>query len=204
MTNHGTVFIVDDDPAIQESLSWLMESVGLKNEGFMTAEGFLDAYTPSRCGCLLLDVRMPGLSGLDLQRRLKHRGELIPVIIMTGHADASMAVAAMKAGAFDFIEKPIDNDAILDSIRRAMEVDQQARRQRAELDDIRACFDTLSRCEREVMDLVIEGMTNQEIARHLHRSIKTIETHRKHVMTKMKSERLAILLRKVLALHAAG
>ena len=204
MTEKPTVFIIDDDAAVLESLAWLMKSAGLRCECFDSARAFLEAYDPGRAGCAVVDIRMPGLSGLELQHQLRERKTTIPVIIITGHADTSMAVYAMKDGAFDFIEKPIDNDQLLESIRQAIAADEEMRARSRDLAAIQNRVDTLSPTEGEVMALVVKGMTSQEIAQHMHRSIKTIETHRKHIMSKMKAERLAVLVRMVMTLNLTG
>jgi len=190
-----TVFVVDDDPAIRESLRWLIESVGLNVKVFATAHEFLEGYDPSSAGCLVLDVRMPGMSGLDLQNELAARKINIPILIITGHAEVPVAVRAMKAGALDFIEKPFSDQLLLDRIRRAIEKDTEFRRTHSQQAEVAARLALLTPREREVMDLVIAGKANKVIASELGLSPKTIEVHRAHVMKKMQVESLADLVR---------
>jgi FixJ family two-component response regulator len=195
MHSNATVFVVDDDPAIRESLRWLIESVGLNVRVFSTAQEFLEGYDPSTPGCLVLDIRMPGMSGLDLQNELATREIQVPIIIITGHAEVPVAVRALKAGAMDFIEKPFSDQLLLDRIRRAIEVDAQSRRVRSEQAEIAARRGQLTPREREVMDLVIAGKANKVIASELGLSPKTVEVHRAHVMKKMQVASLADLVR---------
>ena len=172
MQSNPTVFVVDDDPAIRESLRWLIESVGLNVKVFSTAREFLEGYDPSSAGCLVLDVRMPGMSGLDLQNELAARAIHVPIIIITGHAEVPVAVRALKAGAMDFIEKPFSDQLLLDRIRRAIEVDAEARRVRSEQAEVAARLGQLTPRERQVMDLVIAGKANKVIASELDLSPK--------------------------------
>lgn len=190
-----TVFVVDDDPAIRESLRWLIESVGLRVQTFATAQEFLDAYNSDMPGCLVLDVRMPGISGLDLQSELSSRHITIPIIIITGHAEVPVAVRALKAGAMDFIEKPFSDQLLLDRVRRAIEADAEARRAQGEQAAVSARLALLTPREREVMELVIAGKANKVIAAELGLSPKTVEVHRAHVMKKMQVDSLADLVR---------
>lgn len=191
----STVFVVDDDPAIRESLRWLIESVGLKVKVFTTANEFLKSYDPSLPGCLVLDIRMPGMSGLDLQNELAARNVSIPILIITGHAEVPVAVRAMKAGALDFIEKPFSDQLLLDRIRRAIEKDVEFRQANSERVGVAARLAQLTPREREVMDLVIAGKANKVIASELGLSPKTVEVHRAHVMKKMQVDSLADLVR---------
>ena len=191
----STVFVVDDDPAIRESLRWLIESVGLKVKVFTTANEFLESYDPSLPGCLVLDIRMPGMSGLDLQNELAAREVSIPILIITGHAEVPVAVRAMKAGALDFIEKPFSDQLLLDRIRRAIEKDVEFRQAHSERAEVAARLAQLTPREREVMDLVIAGKANKVIASELGLSPKTVEVHRAHVMKKMQVDSLADLVR---------
>jgi two-component system response regulator FixJ len=195
MQSNPTVFVVDDDPAIRESLRWLIESVGLKVKIFATAQEFLEGYDPSVAGCLVLDIRMPGMSGLDLQNELAARKVAIPIVIITGHAEVPVAVRAMKAGALDFIEKPFSDQLLLDRIRRALEADAEFRRVHSQRATVAARLAELTPREREVMDLVIAGKANKVIASELGLSPKTVEVHRAHVMKKMQVESLADLVR---------
>lgn len=202
MSPEMTVFVVDDDQAMRSSLQWLIESVGMKVQTFASAPEFLDAYYPGRAGVLLLDVRMPGMSGLELQQYLVRREIRLPVIIITGHGDVAMAVKAMKAGAADFIEKPFDDEELLNSIRNAMQHDEKRRALRAQRADIAARMAELTPREHEVMSMVTDGKSNKEIAAALGVSAKTVEVHRARVMDKMRADSLAELVR--LALIARG
>lgn len=201
--NEPTVFVVDDDQAMRKSLQWLIESVALSVETFATAQQFLDAYDPSRPGCLVLDVRMPGMSGLDLQERLAAGGVTLPVIIITGHADVSSAIRALKAGAVDFIEKPCNGQVLLDRIQAALAKDAQLRQDQSAHSDLERRLSLLTPREREVMDLVVEGLPNKAIAVSLNVSPKTIETHRAKVMAKMGAASLADLVRAAMAIVSA-
>jgi RNA polymerase sigma factor (sigma-70 family) len=202
MSRDLTVFIVDDDEAMRSSLKWLIESVGMRVETFASAQAFLDAYYPGRAGCLLLDVRMPGMSGLELQAHLVRHELRLPVIIITGHGDVSMAVKAMKAGAVDFIEKPFDDEELLQSIRNALGHEEKQRELRARRADIAARLAELTPREHEVMTMVTDGKSNKEIAAALSVSAKTVEVHRARVMDKMRADSLAELVR--MALIATG
>jgi FixJ family two-component response regulator len=190
-----TVFVVDDDRAMRESLSWLLDSVGLRVRSYATATDFLAEHDPAQPGCLVLDVRMPGMSGLDLQAELARRGVELPTIVITGHAEVSMAVRAVKAGAIDFIEKPFSDQLLLDRVRQALEVDLEAREVRRRREDARRRLATLTAREREVLNLVVAGKANKEIASALGVSPKTVEVHRAHVMSKMCVDSLAELIR---------
>jgi len=202
MSRELTVFVVDDDQAMRNSLKWLIESVGMQVETFDSAQAFLDAYYPARGGCLLVDVRMPGMSGLELQAYLTRREIGIPVIIITGHGDVSMAVKSMKVGAVDFIEKPFDDEELLKSIRNALQHDQKQRALRAQRSDIAAQVAELTPREYEVMTMVTDGKSNKEIAAELGVSAKTVEVHRARMMDKMRADSLAELVR--MALLARG
>jgi two-component system response regulator FixJ len=190
-----TVFVVDDDRAMRESLSWLLDSVGLRVRSYATAADFLAEHDPAQPGCLVLDVRMPGMSGLDLQAELTRRGVELPTIVITGHAEVSMAVRAVKAGAIDFIEKPFSDQLLLDRVRQALEIDLEAREVRRRREDARRRLATLTTREREVLNLVVAGKANKEIASALGVSPKTVEVHRAHVMSKMCADSLAELIR---------
>jgi RNA polymerase sigma factor (sigma-70 family) len=198
MSRELTVFVVDDDQAMRNSLKWLIESVGMQVETFDSAQAFLDAYYPARGGCLLVDVRMPGMSGLELQAYLTRREIGIPVIIITGHGDVSMAVKSMKVGAVDFIEKPFDDEELLNSIRNALQHDQKQRALRAQRNDIAARVAELTPREYEVMSMVTDGKSNKEIAAELGVSAKTVEVHRARMMDKMRADSLAELVRMVM------
>jgi RNA polymerase sigma factor (sigma-70 family) len=176
-------------------LQALIESVGLKASTFSGAQQFLELYEPDTPGCVILDIRMPGMSGLDLQRALTTRGIQIPVIMITGHAEVPVAVQALKCGAFDFIEKPFSPQLLLDRIRRAVEVDIQRRQASSERAEIKARIAELTPRERQVMDLVVAGKANKVIASELGLSPKTVEVHRAQVMRKMRVDSLAELVR---------
>jgi FixJ family two-component response regulator len=193
-----TVFIVDDDRALCEALTFLLESVNLPCRTFRTAQEFLDGYDPDRPGCLVLDVRMPGMSGLDFQGELAVRNYQIPVIMITGYADVSMAVRAIKAGAVEFLEKPFGDQVILECIQQAIERDRKSRKMRAERAEFEERLSRLTPREREVMDLLMEGLANKAIAAKLSLARKTIETHRANLMAKMKAASLADLIRRML------
>ncbi|MGB2131500.1 MAG: response regulator transcription factor [Marinobacterium sp.] len=192
-TSNTTVFIIDDDADFRESVQWLLESTRYAIESYASAQEFLDTYD-QRPGCLLLDVRMPEINGLALQQIMQERDIRLPVIILTGHGDVPMAVNAMKNGALDFLEKPFDDDVLLKLVDKAMrEAEQRFDAQSQEL-ELREYYDTLSRREREVMELVVAGNSNREIAETLGISPKTVEVHRSRVMSKMRAENLAQLV----------
>jgi two-component system, LuxR family, response regulator FixJ len=189
------VFVVDDDRAMRESLRWLLESVGLTVRTYANAADFLREYEPTQPGCLVLDVRMPGMSGLDLQADLVRRGTGLPTIVVTGHAEVPMAVRAVKAGAVDFIEKPFSDQLLLDRVRQALEIDRLEREVRRRREEARRRLESLTAREREVLMLVAAGKANKEIAAELGLSQKTVEVHRSHVMSKMFVDSLAELIR---------
>lgn len=203
MSEEHWVYVVDDDQAMRESLRWLIESDGMRVRTFDSADAFLKACRPDWSGCLLLDVRMPGMSGLDLQAYLTRRAICLPVIVITGHGDVAMAVRAMKAGALDFIEKPFNDEALLGSIRNALENDDRARVRRAERTEILARMKDLTPREHEVMDRVTEGLSNREIASAMNVSVKTVEVHRARVMDKMHADSLADLVRMAMTANGA-
>lgn len=189
-----TVFVVDDDAAVRESLCWLVESAGLNAESYATAQAFLDAYDPRQPGCLVLDVRMPGLSGLDLQEQLAAQGIMLPVIIITGHGEVPMAVRAMKGGAIDFIEKPFSDQLLLDRAREAIAQDAQNRVEQARRAEVAARLALLTPREREVMEMVVSGKANKQVGANLGISQKTVEAHRAQVMRKTRADSLAELV----------
>lgn len=199
MPSDAIVFVVDDDAAVCDSLRFLIESVGLRVRTFSSADGFLAAYTPDQPGCVVLDIRMPGMSGLELQEQLAKRGHTLPVIIITAHGDVPSAVRAMRAGAVDFMSKPFNDQDLLDRVHQALAKDAQARQDEAVRAGIAAKVALLTPREREVMDLVVSGMSNKGIAAQLQLSAKTVETHRARVMEKMEAGSLAELVRMVLA-----
>jgi len=193
-----TVFVVDDDQAMRSSLKWLIESIGMQVKTYGSADEFLSSYFLDRAGCLLLDVRMPGMSGLDLQAYLAQEDSRLPVIIITGHGDVAMAVKAMKSGAVDFIEKPFYDEKLLTSIRNALEFDEKRRALQSRRTEITVRLAELTPREHEVMAMVTEGRANKEIATVLGVSTKTVEAHRARVMDKMGASSLAELVRMAL------
>jgi two-component system response regulator FixJ len=195
----ATVFIVDDDPAMRDSMSFLVRSVGMAVETFTSAQVFLDSYDPERPGCLVLDVRMPGMSGLELQEFLVERGIQTPVVMVTGYGDVPMAVRALKGGAVDFLEKPFTDQELIDTVNEALARDARQRVKEAERAKVKERIARLTPREREVMDLVIEGKPNKVIAAELGLSPKTVEVHRSRVMAKMQVSSLAALLQSVLS-----
>ncbi len=198
------VFIVDDDEAVRNSLRLLVKSVGLSATALVSAQEFLVSYDPLQPGCLVLDVRMPGMSGLELQQQLNARGAVIPVIFITGHGDVPMAVEAMQQGAFDFLQKPFRDQDLMDRIQRALEKDRANRAELGERSRIREQYETLTPREREVLALVTSGKANKVMAADLGLSQRTIEIHRARVMEKMGASSLAHLVRMVLDLEETG
>ena len=189
------VYVVDDDSSVREAIKSLIRSVGLRVETFGTAQEFLKSTRLDAPGCVVLDVRLPGLSGLDLQRELAAHGINLPVIFITGHGDIPMSVRAMKAGALEFLTKPFRDQDLLDAIQHALERDRSARQQRSETAELRERFDSLTAREREVMGLVVSGLLNKQIAGELGTSEVTIKIHRSQVMKKMDAGSLADLVR---------
>jgi FixJ family two-component response regulator len=201
MSSDATVFVVDDDVAVCDSLRFLIESVGLQVRTFSSADEFLAACTPDQPGCLVLDLRMPGMSGLELQEQLARRKYTLPVIIITAHGDVPSAVRAMKAGAVDFLSKPFSDQNLLDRIHQALATDAQAREDEAIRVGISARAAMLTPREREVMNLVVSGLPNKGIAAQLQLSAKTVETHRARVMEKMQARSVAELVHMALTLN---
>jgi two-component system response regulator TtrR len=192
------VYVVDDDEAMRDSLRWLLESTGYRVSAYSTAERFLTAYTPGMAACVVLDVRMPGLSGLELQQEINRRGEPLPIIFITGHGDVPMAVNALKSGAFHFLEKPFKDEQLLAVIEQAALLGTPAGGEAARGRCAAARLATLTQREREVMDLVVRGLKNKQIAEELTISVKTVEAHRARAMEKMEVGSVAELVRSML------
>lgn len=199
-----TIFVVDDEADIRDSLRLLMRSVGLKTEAFASAQEFLDGYDPSRPGCLILDVRMPGMSGPELQEKLRKNEFNIPIIVITGHGDVPTAVRTMKAGAIDMIEKPFSDQLLLDRVQQALERDATERKWRAERDQVTARLGHLTPREREVMEGIVEGKLNKVIAADLGLSTRTVEIHRSRIMEKMQVRSVQNLVELVLRVRGNG
>ena len=203
MTTEGegsTVYIVDDDQAIRHAMELLMRSVGLDYEIFHSGDDFLSSHNNDRAGCLVLDIRMPGLGGLELQDKLNEIGSTLPIIFITGHGDVPMAVEAMQKGAIDFIQKPFRDQELLDRISDALKTDQERRSEREEKAAVQGRVEKLTNREREVMDLVVTGKPNKVIAYELGVSQRTVEIHRARVMEKMEARSLADLVRMQMAI----
>ncbi|MCP5159374.1 MAG: response regulator transcription factor [Gammaproteobacteria bacterium] len=195
MNSTPTVFLIDDDQAIRDAVGLLLRANGLAVESFASADDFLASNAIRWPSCLLLDVRMPGMSGLDLQKHLQARNQRIPIIFITGHGDVPMAIRAMKAGAFDFVEKPFQAEILLNRIREALVFDAHERCRQAQRDEAAARMALLSPREREVLERVAIGQYNKVIAAELGISISTVEIHRKRVMEKLQAESLSDLIR---------
>ncbi|MEQ8666820.1 MAG: response regulator transcription factor [Rhodospirillales bacterium] len=194
MASEPTVFIVDDDAAVRDTLKWLLTSVQLRVEVFDAASEFLESYDPEVPGCLLLDVRMPGMSGLQLQAQLESKKIELPIIFISGHGDVQMAVRAMKSGAVDFIEKPFNNQAVIDAVQRAIDGIRERLSVQASRVSTQKVFDSLTERERQVLDGVVEGCTNKQIANRYGLSEKTIEFHRSKLMKKLNVKSMAQLM----------
>jgi two-component system response regulator FixJ len=198
------VFVVDDDADARDSLCALLESAGVAAEAHESARAFLTAYQPGRPGCLIADIRMPDMDGLELQEELNRRDAGLPVIVVTGHADVPLAVRAMKAGAVDLIEKPYDDELLLASVRRALARAQGAREQAVAVEAAKMRIATLSARERQVLELLVAGQPNKIIAFELDISPRTVEIHRAHVMEKMEAKSLSDLVRAAIAAGISG
>lgn len=200
MNNEPTVYVVDDDDELRHSLEWTIRSVGLRVASFSGPREFLQVFDPGSAGCLVFDLRLPDMSGLELHRAVRARGSRQPFIIITGHGDVPAAVTAMRQGAVDFIEKPFSRQQLLERIHQAIERDAAARRDASDHADVRIRLATLTPRERDVVRLVVAGMLTKEVGRHLNISPKTVEVHRSNVIRKMGVESVAQLVRKIVPL----
>lgn len=193
------VHVVDDEADVRQALALLLRSVGLKSRTYASAQEFLAGYEPGSPGCLVLDVRLPGVSGLELQERLVHAGITLPVIVMTGHGDIQMAVRAMRAGALDFVEKPFHDQALLDRVHEGIQRSQQLQDVSGERAELQRRYASLTEREKQVMGQVVEGRPNKLIADELGLSTRTVETHRAHIIEKMGATSLSHLVRMAVA-----
>jgi RNA polymerase sigma factor (sigma-70 family) len=204
MTHAPVIFVVDDDPSIRSSLKFLLSSVGLQVESFESAESFLQRKPPDAPSCLVLDVRLRGLSGLDFQRELAARNIRIPIVFVTGHGDIPMSVRAMKAGAIEFLTKPYRDQDLLDAVRIALERDRSRREQEKVLTDLRQRFESLTPREQEVISMVVSGMLNKQIAGELGTAENTVKVHRSRAMEKMNAQSVAELVKMIERLKSSG
>src|ERR1700730_17584168 len=200
VVNAATVYVVDDDDGMRRALSLLLNTVGYKTAAFASPKEFLDKFKPDAAGCLVLDIRMPGMSGLELQQHLNRMGSMLPVIFITGHGDVPMAVQAMKEGAFEFVQKPFRDQDLLDRINHALQQDAESRNNLARRADVVRRLETLTPRERQVMALVVDGAANKVIAIDLGLSERTVEIHRAKVMEKMGARSVAHLVKLQLGL----
>ncbi len=194
MNTEVRVFIVDDDGSVRHSLRWLLESVKLQVETFSSAEEFLQNVDTDHAGCLILDVRMPGMDGLELQQALMARTSTLPIIILTGHGDVPMAVRAMSEGAFDFVQKPFNGPQLLERVKAAITRSQQLLQEKTTCARLQSCYETLTPRERQVMDMIVSGKANKVIAAEMGIGQRTVEVHRHHVMEKMRAHSVAELI----------
>ena len=197
MTSASIVFVVDDDPSVRSSLKFLLSTVGLQVESFDSADAFLHKKLPDAPSCLVLDVRLPGLSGIDIQRELAARNIHIPIIFLTGHGDIPMSVRAMKAGAVEFLTKPFRDQDLLDAVRIALERDRARREQEKEVTDLQQRFDSLTSREQQVISMLVSGMLNKQIAGELGTAESTVKVQRSRAMEKMHAESLVDLVRMI-------
>lgn len=197
----GIVFVVDDEEAVRDSVGLLLRSVGIASRGYPDAPAFLAEYRPEQRGCLIVDIRMPRMSGLELQQELNRRGWAIPILFITGHGDVPMAVEAMRAGAVDFLQKPFKDDDLIRRVQKALEQDERLREQLSGLEQIRMRHDSLTPREREIAARLVAGDANKVIAIDLGLSERTVEVHRAHIMQKMEARGLAQLVQLLLRLQ---
>jgi FixJ family two-component response regulator len=202
--NSGIVYVVDDEEPICDSISLLLRSVGLKTETYTDPAAFLAKVKPDAAGCIVIDVRMPGMSGLEVQRVLNERRSSQPLIFITGHGDVPMAVEAMRNGAFDFLQKPFNDDDLIRRVQRALEQDSTDRARLAQTEDIRRRWESLTEREREVAEMLVDGAANKVVALDLGISERTVELHRARVMQKMEARSLPQLVRMVMTLQDRG
>ncbi len=204
MSPDQAVFVVDDDAAVRDSMRWLMDSVGLRVEAFDSSEAFLRAITPESSGCVVLDLRMPGLGGLDVHAQLRERGINLPVIVVSGHGDVPIAVRALKSGVADFVEKPFKDQELLDCVQQALRRDAEQSLQRLRREELMTRYRTLTPRELDVLRLVVDGQANKAIGSSLGISQKTVETHRARVMEKMAARSVSELVRMTLIIESQG
>ncbi len=201
MEQVATVYVVDDDPAVRDSLSWLIGSLDYPVETFESAQNFLDNYKTDARGCIVLDVRLPGMSGLQLQKRLLVDGVDLPVIVITGHGDVPMAVQAMQEGAMHFLQKPFREQEVLDCVQEALELDEKNTTKRERIEKIQHCVAKLTPREHQIMKDIVNGLTSKAIGENHDISAKTVDIHRTRVMQKMQAESIPDLVKKVLAVE---
>lgn len=198
------VCVVEDDPALRSLITALTASIGVNSRAFQSADKFLEHYDPRQPGCLVLDIFMPGMSGLELQDELNRRGAVIPVIFITGHADVASAVAAVRNGAFNFLQKPFRNSELIANVREALELDRRSREMLAQQDAIRDRLASLTRREREVLELIVQGLASKVMAEEMGLSKRTVELHRSRIMDKMGASSIAQLVRMFMDSQRAG
>ena len=204
MSPDPVVHVVDDDAAVRDSLRWLMDSVGLPVVTYASGEALLEVITPEQPGCVVADLRMPGMSGLDVHQQLSERGCELPVILISGHGDVPVAVRALKSGVADFIEKPFSDQELLDCVQQALRRDAENRRRMLHLDELLSRYRTLTPRELDVLRLVVNGSSNKAISATLGISLKTVETHRARVMEKMAAGSVSELVRMTLIIESQG
>jgi len=201
VSDAATVFIVDDDAAVRDSMTMLLDTVGLPSKSYSSADEFLAAYDHDSPGCLLLDIRMPGMSGIDLQEQLRARHAITPIIFITGHGDVPMAVEAIQGGAIDFLQKPFRDQELIDRITAAMKSDKEVRQELGKKRELQSRFESLTPREKDVLELIVQGHANKVVAYKLGVSQRTVEIHRARVMEKMRARSFAQLVRMSMALE---